>query len=308
MKSLRDYNIDFMGVRRSAIAISVALVLLSIGSLVFQGLNWGLDFTGGTLVEVTFPSAAAPDAVRTALEADGFVNGVVQNFGTERDLLIRMPPQEGRDAALTGNAVFEALQRDFPGVELRRSEFVGPAVGEELRETGGVAMIVSLVAVMIYIMFRFTTKFAVGGIVALAHDAILTVGAFSLFRWTFDLTGLAAVLAIIGFSINDTIVIFDRIRENFRAMRRATPEETINVSINQTLDRTISTSFTVMLVLIALAALGGDVVHGFALALIVGVVAGVYSSVYIAANLLVILGMTREDLLVPEKEKESSVP
>lgn len=308
MRSLRDYNIDFMGVRRTAIAISIALVLLSVGSLVFQGLNWGLDFTGGTLVEVTFPSAASPQEVRVALDGKGFVHGVVQNFGTERDLLIRMPPQEGREAALLGNAVFEALQSAFPGVELRRSEFVGPAVGEELRETGGLAMIVSLLSVMIYVMFRFTTKFAIGGIVALAHDAVLTLGAFSLFQWTFDLTGLAAVLAIIGFSINDTIVIFDRIRENFRSMRRATPEETINVSINQTLDRTISTSFTVMLVLGALAALGGDVVHGFALALIVGVVAGVYSSVYIAANLLVILGMTREDLLTPEKEKESSAP
>jgi preprotein translocase subunit SecF len=308
MKSLRDFNIDFMGVRRQAIGLSVAAVLLSFASLAYQGLNFGLDFTGGTLVELTFPTPAAPDQVRSTLEEGGFVNGIVQNFGTERDVLIRMPPQEGREAATIGNAVFQALEAQFPGVELRRSEFVGPAVGEELRETGGLAMIAALVSVLIYIMFRFTGKFAIGGVVALTHDAIVTLGAFSLFQWTFDLTGLAAVLAIIGYSINDTIVIFDRIRENFRAMRRSTPAETINVSINQTLDRTISTSFTVFLVLFALALYGGDVVHSFSLALIVGVVAGTYSSVYVAANLLVVLGMTREDLLTPEKEKEQNVP
>ncbi len=308
MRSLRDYNIDFMGVRRQAIAVSIALVLVSIGSLIVNGLNFGLDFTGGTLVELTFAEPANPQQVRDTLREEGFVKGVVQNFGTERDLLIRMPPQEGREAATLGNAVFDALQAKYSGVELRRSEFVGPAVGEELRESGGLALVASLLSVMIYIMFRFTGKFAIGGVVALIHDAIVTLGAFSLFQWTFDLTGLAAVLAIIGYSINDTIVVFDRIRENFRAMRRATPEATINTSINQTLDRTIGTSSTVLLVLIALALFGGDVVYAFSLALIVGVIAGTYSSVYVAANLLVMLGMSREDLLVPEKEKEQNVP
>jgi len=308
MKSLRELNIDFMGVRRPALAISVFLVLGSLASLALQGLNLGLDFTGGTLVELSFPTPADPQQVRNELEAAGFEKGVVQNFGTERDLLIRMPPQSGREEATIGNAVFDALQANYPGVQLRRSEFVGPAVGEELREKGGLAMIASLVLVMIYIMFRFTSKFAIGAVVALIHDAIITLGSFSLFQWNFDLTGLAAVLAIIGYSINDTIVVFDRIRENFRSMRRATPEQTINVSINQTLDRTIGTSSTVLLVLIALAAFGGEVVHGFSLSLIVGVVAGTYSSVYIAANLLVMLGMSREDLLTPEKEKEQSAP
>jgi preprotein translocase subunit SecF len=308
MRSLRELNIDFMGVRRPAVAISIALVLGSLVSLAVQGLNLGLDFTGGTLVELAFPSPTDPQRVRSDLEAAGFEKGVVQNFGTERDLLIRMPPQTGHEEATIGNAVFAALQGNYPGVELRRSEFVGPAVGEELREKGGLAMIASLICVMIYIMFRFTSKFAIGAVVALIHDAIITLGSFSLFQWNFDLTGLAAVLAIIGYSINDTIVVFDRIRENFRAMRRATPEQTINVSINQTLDRTIGTSSTVLLVLIALALFGGEVVHGFSLSLIVGVIAGTYSSIYIAANLLVMLGMSREDLLTPEKEREQSAP
>jgi preprotein translocase subunit SecF len=308
MKSLRELNIDFMGIRRRAVAVSVALVLGSLISLLVQGLNLGLDFTGGTLVELSFPTPADPQQVRNELEAAGFEKGVVQNFGTERDLLIRMPPQAGREEATIGNAVFDALQANYPGMQLRRSEFVGPAVGEELREKGGLAMIASLVLVMIYIMFRFTSKFAIGAVVALIHDAIITLGSFSVFQWNFDLTGLAAVLAIIGYSINDTIVVFDRIRENFRSMRRATPEQTINVSINQTLDRTIGTSSTVLLVLVALAAFGGEVVHGFSLSLIVGVVAGTYSSVYIAANLLVMLGMSREDLLTPEKEREQSAP
>jgi len=308
MKSLRELNIDFMGIRRPAIAISVLLVLGSIASLAIRGLNFGLDFTGGTLVELSFPARADPQEVREKLEHAGFVKGVVQNFGTERDLLIRMPPQRGRQESKIGNEVFAALQSDYPGVQLRRSEFVGPVVGEELREKGGLAMVASLICVMIYIMFRFTSKFAIGAVIALIHDAIITLGSFSVFQWNFDLTGLAAVLAIIGYSINDTIVVFDRIRENFRAMRRATPEQTINVSINQTLDRTIGTSSTVLLVLIALALWGGEVVHGFSLSLIVGVVAGTYSSVYIAANLLVMLGMSREDLLTPEKEKEQTMP
>ena len=308
MRSLRELNIDFMGPRRPAIGVSLVLVVASLISLAVQGLNYGLDFTGGTLVEVTFEAPANPEDVRMTLETGGFADGVVQNFGTERDVLIRMPPQQGREQATLGNANGDALAARYEGVKLQRIEFVGPAVGEELRESGGIAMLVSFASVLIYIMFRFTGKFAISSVVALIHDVIVTLGAFSIFQWSFDLPGLAAVLAIIGYSINDTIVIFDRVRENFPLMRRATPVETINASLNQTLDRTIGTATSTLLVLVSLAVLGGDVVLGFALALIVGVTVGTYSTVYVAANLLVVLGISREDMLIPEKDKAQSAP
>ncbi len=305
MKSLRDFNIDFMGVRREALALSAVLIIGSIAALAIRGLNFGLDFTGGTLVEVSYAEAVAPDEVRRQLVDAGFSNGVVQNFGSERDVLIRMPPQEGRDEATMGNAIHDELEKSHPGVELRRTEFVGPAVGEELRESGGLALLVSFAIVMIYIMFRFTGKFAVAAVLALIHDVIITLGAFAVFQWSFDLPGLAAVLAVIGYSINDTIVISDRIRENLRLIRRASVSETINISVNQTLDRTFGTAFSTLLVLVSLAWFGGDVVHGFALALIVGgIISGTYSSVYVAGNLLMVMGVTREDLVVPEKESE----
>jgi preprotein translocase subunit SecF len=308
MKSLRDFNIDFMGVRNVAFGISLALVLAAIVLLVVRGINFGLDFTGGTLVEVQFKDPVRPEQVRAALEAGGFTSAVVQNYGSERDLLVRMPPQGDIEQALLGDRVGAALVGQWPGALVQRSEFVGPAVGEELRETGGLAMIVALVSVMIYIMFRFTGKFAVGAVVALVHDVIITLGAFALLQWQFDLPSLAAVLAVIGYSINDTIVVADRIRENFRALRRKTPIETINISINQTLDRTLGTSGSTLLVVGALLVLGGSAVSGFADALMVGIGVGTYSSIYIAANVTVMLGVTRDDMMLPEKERGEAAP
>jgi len=250
-------RIDFMGRRKLAMAFSLTLILTSLVALFVNGLNFGLDFTGGTLVEVEFDSPVAPEQVRQTLEQSGFSKGIVQNYGTETDLLIRMPPQEGREQATLGDAVLQVLKQQYGEVSLRRSEFVGPAVGEELREDGGLAMLIALAVVMVYIMFRFTGKFAIGAVVALIHDVIITIGAFALFHWTFDLTVLAAVLAVIGYSLNDTIVVADRIRENFRLVRKGIPLEIINTSLNQTLTRTLITSFTTLLVLLALLFMGG---------------------------------------------------
>jgi preprotein translocase subunit SecF len=298
-------TIDFMKLRHVAMWLSVALIVVSIVALAVRGLNFGLDFTGGTLLEVGFQQPVAPEQVRTALEQNGFVNAVVQTFGSERELLIRIPPREGEDEAQLADRATEFIRSLHPDMDLRRAEFVGPAVGEELRESGGLAMIVALAAVLIYIMFRFAGKFAVGSVVALVHDVIIIFGAFALMQWTFDLPALAAVLAIIGYSLNDTIVVYDRIRENFRTIRRSTPFDTINVSLNQVLNRTLVTSFTTLLVLFSLLIFGGAQVQGFADALIVGVVVGTYSSIYIAANALLTLGVSRDDLVVPEEKREA---
>jgi preprotein translocase subunit SecF len=304
------FNIDFMGARKIAALISGALVLISIVALSVQWLNLGLDFTGGTLLEVEFEQPEDPEAVRGWLEESGFRNGVVQNFGTPTDLLVRMPPQEGQAQETLGNRVLDALRASSEtSVELRRVEFVGPAVGEELREDGGLAMLLALGLVMIYIMFRFTGKFSVGAVVALIHDVIITFGFFALFQWTFDQSVLAAILAVIGYSLNDTIVVSDRIRENFRLIRRAQPLEVINISLNQTLGRTLITSLTTLLVLFALLIFGGELIRGFAIALIIGVGVGTYSSIYVAASVLVTMGISREDLLMPVKEGvEDNVP
>jgi preprotein translocase subunit SecF len=297
-------QIDFMKVRKIAAAISIVLIVVSIGSLLTRGLNFGLDFTGGTLLEVGFEEAIDPEEIRRALAGADYVNVVVQNFGSDRELLVRVPPQEDIDQSLLADELTAFLQAYRPGTDLRRAEFVGPAVGEELRESGGLAMIVALAAVLLYIMFRFAGKFAVGSVVALVHDVIIIFGAFSLMQWTFDLPALAAVLAVIGYSLNDTIVVYDRIRENFRVIRRATPTETINVSLNQVLSRTIITSFTTLLVLVSLLVFGGAQVQGFADALIVGVVVGTFSSIYVAANLLLSMGVSRDDLVIAEKDDE----
>ena len=300
-------RIDFMGRRKLAMAFSLTLILTSLVALFVNGLNFGLDFTGGTLVEVEFDSPVAPEQVRQTLEQSGFSKGIVQNYGTETDLLIRMPPQEGREQATLGDAVLQVLKQQYGEVSLRRSEFVGPAVGEELREDGGLAMLIALAVVMVYIMFRFTGKFAIGAVVALIHDVIITIGAFALFHWTFDLTVLAAVLAVIGYSLNDTIVVADRIRENFRLVRKGIPLEIINTSLNQTLTRTLITSFTTLLVLLALLFLGGELIRGFAVALTIGVVIGTYSSIYVAANILLVMNITKADLVLPEKT-EADMP
>ena len=294
---------DFMRWRQLTLILSTLLVVGSLALLGVRGLNFGLDFTGGTLVEVHFPEAADPQAVRLGLEAQGYGDLVVQNFGTARDVLVRVPPDVVGETATVGDVIIEALRADYGDqVALRRSEFVGPAVGEELREQGGLAMLAALSLVMVYIMFRFTGKFALSAVIALVHDVIITLGAFSLFRWSFDLPSLAAVLAVIGYSLNDTIVVADRIRENFRALRRAEPIAVINQAISQSFGRTLVTSLTTLLVLIALLVFGGSMSEGFAEALVVGVLVGTYSSIYVAANALLLMGVEQKDLLVPEKE------
>ncbi len=295
-------TIDFMGKRKISGWISAALVLLSVITIFVDGLNLGLDFTGGTLVEVEFADTANPDEVRQILETSGYENGMVQYFGTERDLLIRMPPQGDKAQADLGDGILSTLRSVHPDVVMRQSNYVGPAVGDELTEEGGLAMLAALFVVMIYILFRFTKQFAIGAVVALIHDVLIVLGVFSIMHWTFDLSVLAAVLAVIGYSLNDTIVVADRIRENLRKIRRTSPFDVINISLNQTLVRTLVTSGTTLLVLLALLFAGGEMIRGFALALTIGIVVGTYSSIYIAANILLFMNITREDLLVPEKE------
>ena len=292
--------INFMGLRKVAAAFSITLVLASIVSLFVQQLNWGLDFTGGTLLEVYYSETADLTGIRNTLATEGYKGATVVSFGTDRDVLIRLPhgysDQEGAQ-------LLEKLQATFAGtVELRRIEFVGPQVGDELREQGGLAMLLALGLVMLYISFRFQFKFAVGAVVALIHDVIITLGFFSFTRMEFDLTVLAALMAVIGYSINDTIVVFDRIRENFRKVRRTEPVELVNISLTETLDRTMFTSLTTLLVLVSLAIFGGEMINGFAVALIVGITIGTYSSIYVASNILLLLNVSKEDLMIPVKE------
>jgi len=292
--------INFMGRRRLAALFSVILILVSLGSLATRQLNWGLDFTGGTLVEVHYSESADLNAIRGILDNSGYSGAIVVSFGTDRDVLIRLPKGYSDKE---GAALLTTLQQAFAGsVELRRIEFVGPQVGDELREQGGLAMLLALGLVMLYIAFRFQFKFAVGAVVALVHDVIITLGFFSLSGMEFDLTVLAALLAVIGYSLNDTIVVSDRIRENFRKIRRAEPVEVINISLTETLGRTLVTSLTTLLVLAALALFGGEMINGFAIALIVGVAVGTYSSIYVAANTLLLMGVSKEDLMIPVKE------
>ena len=299
-------QIDFMGKRGIATILSGILLAISVGAFLTNGLNMGLDFTGGTLVEVGFAEPVDPDEIRDFLNEAGYANGTVQYFGTNRDILIRMPPQIGSDQSTLGDNIYKQLGTTFGDVELRQSNFVGPAVGQELTEDGGLALLTALIVVMLYILFRFTKQFSIGAVTALAHDVILVLGCFAIFQWTFDLTVLAALLAVIGYSLNDTIVVSDRIRENFRKIRKSTPIDVINTSLNQTLGRTIVTSATTLFVLLALLFAGGEVIRGFAMALSIGVVIGTYSSMYIAANVLLIMNITREDLLVPEREQDEN--
>lgn len=292
--------INFMGQRRFAMAFSIALMLLSIGSLATHQLNWGLDFTGGTLVEAHYSDVAPLADIRNTLETGGFARAVVVSFGSDRDVMIRLPQgYSDKD----GGRLLEQLQAAYDGdVELRRIEFVGPQVGDELRDQGGLAMLLALGLVMLYVAFRFQLKFSIGSVAALGHDVLITLGFFSVLGLEFDLTVLAALLAVIGYSLNDTIVVSDRIRENFRKIRKGSAEHVINVSLTETLGRTLVTSFTTLLVLVALFTYGGGMIHGFALALIVGVVVGTYSSIYVAASTLLWLGISKEDLMIPVKE------
>ena len=293
---------DFMGKRKIAAWASIALVIVSIGSVVFMGINRGLDFTGGVRVEIGFAESVSVEDVRAVLNGAGLSDGVVQNYGSQTDILVRMPPVPGVDQSEIGDRIIAAVRTRFDQVALRDLQFVGPAVGEELTEKGGLALLVALGVVMLYIMWRFTGKFAVGAVTALIHDVIITVGAFSVFQWTFNLPELAALLAVIGYSLNDTIVVSDRIRENFRAIRRGTPTEVINHSLNQTLGRTLVTSLTTLLVLVVLLLIAGEQIAGFATALTIGVVVGTYSSIYVAANVLLAMGISKQDLALPEKE------
>lgn len=304
-----ELHIDFMSKRKISAAISASLVLLSLIAMSVVGLNLGLDFTGGTLVEVEFADPVGPSEVRQLLDENGFANGIVQYFGTERDLLIRMPPQNDTAQANLGDQILATLRSQYPDVVMRQSNYVGPAVGEELTEDGGLALLAALFVVMLYILFRFTKHFSVGAVVALIHDVLIVLGIFAVTQWTFDLSVLAALLAVIGYSLNDTIVVSDRIRENFRKIRKATPVAVINTSLNQTLSRTLVTSMTTLFVLVALLIAGGEMIRGFAMALTIGVVVGTYSSIYIAANMLLFLNISREDLLIPAKENpDSAVP
>jgi preprotein translocase subunit SecF len=296
-------TVNFMRFRHISTAISLTLLLISVVAIGMRGLNFGLDFTGGTLLEVEYETPVPLSEVKSVLDTAGYRDVVVQNFGSETDVLVRMSESFRDDL---GSEVLGLLQTnvDDNSLTLLRSEFVGASVGEELRDQGGIAMLVALFVVMAYVAFRFQWKFSVGAVMALFHDVLIIVGMFALFQWEFDLNVLAALLAVIGYSLNDTIVVSDRIRENFRMMRIGSPVEIINESLTQTLGRTLMTSLTTILVLLALLFLGGDIIHNFALALTIGVGVGTYSSIYIAANLLLAFNISREDLLPPELEEE----
>jgi preprotein translocase subunit SecF len=298
-------SIDFMGRRHLAMLLSAILLLISVGALVTQGLNFGIDFTGGTLIEVGYPEAVDLEDVRSALSASEFAQAQVQHFGTSRDVLVRIAPQAGKESAQLSEEVLAALRNQQAGVEMRRVEFVGPQVGEELTEQGGLAMIYALMGILIYIMVRFQWRFAPGAVLSLVHDVVIIMGVFAFFQFDFDLTVLAALLAVIGYSLNDTIVVFDRIRENFRKVRKGTPVEIVNLSINQTLSRTLMTSLTTLLVLISLFIFGGEVIHAFSRALILGVVVGTYSSIYVASTAALALGVSKEDLLPVQQEGQN---
>ncbi len=296
-------NIDFMGKRMLALVFSVVLIVIAITSLATRGLNFGIDFTGGYLIEVGYPEAVELKPVREALEAGGYKDAQVQHFGTSRDILVRLAPRKDVNRADLTTNVLEVLQNTSEQtVNMRRVEFVGPQVGEELREQGGMAMLIALFGILIYVGFRFQLKSAVGAILALVHDVIITIGVFSIVQIQFDLTVLAAILAVIGYSLNDTVVVLDRIRETFRTMRKGSPISILNTSINRTLARTLMTSVTTMLVLVALYFLGGEVIHGFAFALIIGVLIGTYSSIYVASSTLIMMKVTKQDFLEVAKE------
>ena len=299
-------TVNFMRLRIPAMVLSTVLILGSFVSLGVNSLNWGLDFTGGTLIEVGYEDAANLEGIRAQLNEANFEDAIVQNFGSSQDVLIRIAPRDGVKAVTIGEQVLAALRADGTEVDMRRIEFVGPNVGEELTEQGGLAMLVAFLCILVYVAMRFEWRFALGSVSALAHDVILTLGLFSVLQIEFDLTVLAAVLAVIGYSLNDTIVVCDRIRENFRKIRKGEPVEIINISLTQTLNRTIITSLTTVLVLVALFYKGGALIHGFATALLFGVVVGTYSSVYIASSVALALGISKEDLMPPQVEKEGA--
>tara|TARA_B100001123_G_C15296928_1_gene1019568 strand:- start:1452 stop:2459 length:1008 start_codon:yes stop_codon:yes gene_type:complete len=326
----RDTRIDFIGRRRIAALISISVIVILIFSLFIRGLNLGIDFTGGTLVEVSYSSSVNTEEVRTNLRRSGLDSVVVQHFGTSRDVLIRLPADPEDDAAETSSLIMSSLRMPYGEtlaqtsendsqrciyqdgttgdctVQMRRVEFVGPQVGGELTEKGGLAMLYALIGILAYVAWRFEWRFALGAVIALVHDVLVTVGVFSLLGLEFSLPVLAAVLAVIGYSLNDTIVVFDRIRETFRKMRKGTVVDIMNTAINQTLRRTLLTSLTTLLVVVTLILLGGEIIKGFAVALLIGILVGTYSSIFVASPVVLSLRITRDDMLVIKKEGEEA--
>ena len=330
----KQTQINFLGKRRLALILSGIFILISIVSFVTRGLSLGIDFTGGTLVEVGYSQAVVIEDVRSALESSGIEDAVVQHFGTSKDVMVRLPVSTSSDkpnSAEISNTVMEALRIPYHEVlvdsadptnqqcttsgslenchvQMRRVEFVGPQIGGELANQGGLAMLYALLGILIYVTFRFEWRFAVGSVVALVHDVLLTIGVFSVFQFEFSLPVLAAVLAVIGYSLNDTIVVYDRIRENFRKMRKSDVVSIMNDSINQTLPRTILTSLTTLLVVLTLLLFGGEVIRGFSLALFIGVIVGTYSSIFIASPAVLVFGISREDMMPVQKEGVDDLP
>lgn len=307
MKWIKEKTtIDFLGTRPRRIALTIAAVsvIVSIAAIAIRGLEFGIDFTGGVLLEVGYPEPADVDGIRQLMDDAGIEDVQVQQFGQPTDVLLRLPPQPGRDSDEIRDRLSDLLAADHPGVEVRRVEIVGPQVGADLREKGATAMIYAMCMIFVYVMFRFQWKFALGSIVGLLHDVIIVIGFFAVFGWEFDLTVLAAVLAVIGYSLNDTVVVFDRVRENFLALRGRTPEQVLNQSVNDTLSRTIMTGFTTLLVLGALYFLGGETLKPFSLALIIGVLVGTFSSVYVASASVMLLDIKAQDLVPSDKDKK----
>ena len=300
---MKTTNINFIGNRNIAMIFSGVLMIISIGSLAVRGLQMGIDFTGGTLIEIGYQKAADLTVLRNTLDNEGFSDATVQNFGSAKDVLIRLKPHEGVSSADLSSKVLEVINKTTAEpASVRRVEFVGPQVGDDLAEDGFLALLYSTICILIYIAWRFEWKFSVGAVLATIHDVVVTLGLFSVLGLEFDLTVLAAVLALIGYSLNDTIVVYDRIRENFRNLRKTSTEEIMNISVNVTLSRTIMTSLTVILVLVSLFFLGGEIIHNFSIVLLFGVFFGTYSSIFIASPMALILGISPEDLMIPVKE------
>jgi len=298
-----------MGLRKPAIILSATLILISIVSLASLKLNVGIDFTGGSVIEVGYQQAVELQPIRNALETSGFGDAIVQHFGSAKEVLIRLVPKVDQDKAELSSQIIGVLNEISESrIDVRRVDFVGPQVGEELTEDGGLAVLYALIAILIYVSVRFEYRFSLGAVAALIHDVLITLGVFSLLQLDFNLSVIAAILAVIGYSLNDTIVVFDRVRENFRKIRKKTSVEITNISINQTISRTLMTSMTTLFVLLSLFFLGGEVIHSFALALIIGVLIGTYSSIYVATTSALALGITRSDLLIPEKEADDPRP
>jgi preprotein translocase subunit SecF len=304
----RTPNFNFVKWRRVAMIGSTVANIIAIGAIIY-GMNYGVDFTGGVVIEATYSAPANLDAIRTGLEGAGFKSVQVQNFGSTSDVMIRLPPiAQGSTVASVQDQVVNVLRSTGPDVQVKRLESIGPQVGEDLAQQGILAMVFALAMVGLYVTIRFRWKLAVGAIVATLHDVLITAGAFAVFRWQFDLTVLGSILAVLGYSLNDTIVIYDRIRDNFRLMRRGTPEAIVNASVNQTLSRTIITGGTTMLTVVALFLFGGDALWGFALALIIGITVGTYSSVYVASSMALLLNISPQDFVETKTERVDELP